>query len=231
MSSQGEVIETTVGNVAEELVRRGLDPHDRVTITIEPDELIPGRRETRARVIAAGLTDIDRLIKQAHRRSSRALNEGSSRYQRFGRRSAQIKIYAWQRSTPGMVVLLVERRQVLLKSPATEEQLFGVVARPYFDLLINAGTRAWLTKLMADAEPVTIAERIVACRDPTDDKILGIGDKRACRPDRLRRRRSARTQPIPAHPHRPARRFCGGAIVRCFFSKDEINHCSCSLGG
>jgi hypothetical protein len=47
MSAQGEVIETTVGNVAAELVRRGLDPHDRVTITIEPDE------------------DIDRMIKQA----------------------------------------------------------------------------------------------------------------------------------------------------------------------
>jgi len=31
------------------LVRRGLDPHDRVTITIEPDEAIPGRREARAR--------------------------------------------------------------------------------------------------------------------------------------------------------------------------------------
>jgi hypothetical protein len=67
VSSQGEVIETTVGNAAAELVRRGLDPHDRVTITIEPDELIPGRREARARVIAAGLTDedIDRMIKQA----------------------------------------------------------------------------------------------------------------------------------------------------------------------
>ncbi len=60
---KGEVIETTV----DELARRGLDPHDRVTITIEPDELIPGRREARARVVAAGLTDadIDRLIDEA----------------------------------------------------------------------------------------------------------------------------------------------------------------------
>jgi hypothetical protein len=67
MSSQGEVIETTVGNVAAELVRRRLDPDDRVTIIIEPDQLIPGRRDARARVIAAGLSDqdIDRLIKQA----------------------------------------------------------------------------------------------------------------------------------------------------------------------
>jgi hypothetical protein len=64
---KSEVIETTVDKVAIELVQRGLDPHDRVTITIEPDELIPGRREARARVVAAGLTDedIDRLIDEA----------------------------------------------------------------------------------------------------------------------------------------------------------------------
>ena len=62
-----EVIETTVSQVAAELARRGLDPHDHVTITIEPDELIPGRRACRARVIAAGLNDddIDRLIDEA----------------------------------------------------------------------------------------------------------------------------------------------------------------------
>jgi hypothetical protein len=67
MSRQAEVIETTVGEVAVELARRGLDPRDRITVTIEPDELIPGRREARARVVAAGLSDedIDRLIKQA----------------------------------------------------------------------------------------------------------------------------------------------------------------------
>jgi hypothetical protein len=67
MASDGEVIETTVGEVAAELARRGLDPEDRVTITIKPDELIPGRRASRAKVIAAGLSDadIDRLIKQA----------------------------------------------------------------------------------------------------------------------------------------------------------------------
>jgi hypothetical protein len=69
MASQGEVIETTVGKVAAELAKRGLDPNDRVTITIEPDELIPGRHAARARVIAAGLgdDDIDRLIKQAQK--------------------------------------------------------------------------------------------------------------------------------------------------------------------
>ena len=65
--ARAEVIETTVDKIAAELARRGLDPKDRVMITIEPDELIPGRRASRARILAAGLTDgdIDRLIKQA----------------------------------------------------------------------------------------------------------------------------------------------------------------------
>jgi uncharacterized protein len=77
-----------------------------------------------------------------------------------------------QKSMPGMAALLVERRGDLLKSLATEQQLFKVVARPYFDALIDPDTRAWLKKLMAAAELITIIERIVACRDPTDDKFL-----------------------------------------------------------
>jgi hypothetical protein len=55
MSSESEVIETTVSKVAAELARRGLDPDDRVTIMIEPDEPIPGRRASRARVIGGRL--------------------------------------------------------------------------------------------------------------------------------------------------------------------------------
>ena len=65
---KGEVIETTVSELASELARRGLDPHDHVTVTIEPDDwLTKARRESRRLVIAAGLSDddIDRMIKQA----------------------------------------------------------------------------------------------------------------------------------------------------------------------
>jgi hypothetical protein len=60
------VIEVAAKEVAMELQRQGISPDERVTLTIEP-ELIPGRRESRKLVIAAGLTDddIDRLIKQA----------------------------------------------------------------------------------------------------------------------------------------------------------------------
>ena len=77
-----------------------------------------------------------------------------------------------QKSMPGMAALVVERHGGLLKSLATEQQLFDVLARPYFDPLIDADARAWLKKLLTEAELVTITERIAACRDPTDDKFL-----------------------------------------------------------
>ena len=69
MAFDNKTIETTAGNVAAKLARLGLDPWDRVTATIEADELIPGRRASRAKVIAAGLTDddIDRMIKQVQK--------------------------------------------------------------------------------------------------------------------------------------------------------------------
>jgi uncharacterized protein len=77
-----------------------------------------------------------------------------------------------QKSMPGMAALVVERRGGLLKSLATEQQLFEVLARPYFDSLIDLDARAWLKELLTAAELVTITERIAACRDPTDDKFL-----------------------------------------------------------
>jgi len=64
------VIETTAGNATAELSRLGIGPGEPVTVMIDDShEWIPGRRASRARVIAAGLSDddIDRLIKQAQR--------------------------------------------------------------------------------------------------------------------------------------------------------------------
>jgi uncharacterized protein len=77
-----------------------------------------------------------------------------------------------QKSMPGMAALVVERRRGLLKSHVTEQQLFEVLARPYFESLIDPDARGWLNELLAAAELVTITERIAACRDPTDDKFL-----------------------------------------------------------
>lgn len=75
------------------------------------------------------------------------------------------------RSIPAVAARLAEHH-VLLKSTGTERQLFEVVARPYLARLISPASSKWLVELMARAEPVEIAERIVACRDPTDDKFL-----------------------------------------------------------
>ncbi|HEY1931797.1 MAG TPA: hypothetical protein VGG99_07295 [Acetobacteraceae bacterium] len=60
------VIEVPAKEVEAELKRQGIDPDERVILTIEP-EPFPGRRESRKLVIAAGLTDedIDRLIERA----------------------------------------------------------------------------------------------------------------------------------------------------------------------
>jgi hypothetical protein len=65
-----EFIESTAGQVAAELARRGIAPDQRVIVAIEPDDWISeARRHSRPRVVAAGLTenDIDRLIKQAQK--------------------------------------------------------------------------------------------------------------------------------------------------------------------
>lgn len=70
MAATQQVIEVTAGEIAAELKRRGIGSDERVTLTIATEqELIPGRRESRARVVAAGLTDadIDLLIKRAQR--------------------------------------------------------------------------------------------------------------------------------------------------------------------
>ncbi|HEY1931907.1 MAG TPA: hypothetical protein VGG99_07845 [Acetobacteraceae bacterium] len=68
MPAAPEVIEIAAADVTEELRRRGIGSDERVVLMIAPEhEWLPGRRESRVRVVTAGLTDddIDRLIKQA----------------------------------------------------------------------------------------------------------------------------------------------------------------------
>ncbi len=65
-----EFIESTAGQVAAELARRGVPSDQRVTITIEPSEpddwLSKARKFARAKVVAEGWSDadIDRIIKE-----------------------------------------------------------------------------------------------------------------------------------------------------------------------
>ncbi len=69
MGRRVEVIESTAGEVSGELSRRGMPPQDRATITIDPEQdlLFLGRKESRARVVAARLTeeDVERLMEEA----------------------------------------------------------------------------------------------------------------------------------------------------------------------
>jgi putative PIN family toxin of toxin-antitoxin system len=76
------------------------------------------------------------------------------------------------KSLPALAVHVIEQHGALLKSIATERQLFEVLARPYLASLVAPATHAWLKKILAAAETIMITERITACRDPTDDKFL-----------------------------------------------------------
>ena len=76
------------------------------------------------------------------------------------------------RSLPALAVHLALTQGVLLKSTETEAPLFNVLGRPYLSKLISSATHNWYKRLMAEAVLVTIKERVVACRDPTDDKFL-----------------------------------------------------------
>ena len=55
-------------------------------------------------------------------------------------------------SFPAMALRLVERQGVLLKSEATEYQLFEVLARPYPVDLVSRESLVWIQELLAGAE-------------------------------------------------------------------------------
>ena len=60
-------IESTAGEIAAELARRGIDPDQPVTVTIEPEGwLAEVRRVSRPWVIAQGWSDedVDRIIEE-----------------------------------------------------------------------------------------------------------------------------------------------------------------------
>jgi hypothetical protein len=66
--AEPEFIESTAGQVADELDRRGIAPNQRVMLAIEPDDWIAeARRFAQPPVKAAGRSDaeIDRVIDEA----------------------------------------------------------------------------------------------------------------------------------------------------------------------
>jgi putative PIN family toxin of toxin-antitoxin system len=75
-------------------------------------------------------------------------------------------------SVPFIVVRWIDRHGGLLRSTATEQELLDVLQRPNIRRLTIPSFAEGLRVFLATAELVTIAERIVACRDPQDDKFL-----------------------------------------------------------
>lgn len=63
----------------------------------------------------------------------------------------------------------------MLKSSATEQELLITLDRPRLAPLISASFREWVERALAAAERVEVTERVVACRDPKDDKFLELG--------------------------------------------------------
>ena len=82
--------------------------------------------------------------------------------------SAAFKETSW----PGLVVRWVDKFGGLLKSTATEQVIFEVVARPRIAARAMPLFAERLHRVFATAEIVKIVERVAACRDPKDDKFL-----------------------------------------------------------
>ena len=82
--------------------------------------------------------------------------------------SAAFKELSW----PGMVVRWVDKSGGLLKTRATEQEIFDVVQRPRIAQNTVPLFEARLRQIFAGAELVTITERVAGCRDPKDDKFL-----------------------------------------------------------
>jgi putative PIN family toxin of toxin-antitoxin system len=85
--------------------------------------------------------------------------------------SAAFKEASW----PGMVVRWVDEFGGLLKAPATEQEIFGVLQRPRIAENAAPLFAARLRRIFAAAELVPITEHATGCRDPKDDKFLELG--------------------------------------------------------
>ncbi len=82
--------------------------------------------------------------------------------------SAAFKELSW----PGMVIRWVDRFGGLLKTAATEKEVFEVMQRPRIAENTVPLLAVRLHRIFDAAELVAITERVTGCRDPKDDKFL-----------------------------------------------------------
>ena len=76
-------------------------------------------------------------------------------------------------SVPGRVLQLLTGTATLIFSPATRDELLGVLARKKFDRYVSTEARERAAViLLRDAEMVSLRRFVHVCRDPKDDKFL-----------------------------------------------------------
>ena len=76
-------------------------------------------------------------------------------------------------SVPGQVLQLLAGTATLIFSPATRDELLGVLARKKFDRYVSAEARERAAVILVrDAEMVSPRRFAQICRDPKDDKFL-----------------------------------------------------------
>jgi putative PIN family toxin of toxin-antitoxin system len=82
--------------------------------------------------------------------------------------SAAVKDMAW----PALTVRWLDKFGGLLKTLATEQEVFEVVRRPRIVQKVVPLFAEQLRRIFTAAELVTITEQVTGCRDPKDDKFL-----------------------------------------------------------
>jgi len=76
-------------------------------------------------------------------------------------------------SAPRFAFRWIERNARLLKSTATEQELYRTLAKPRLAALFpDSDFTNRLTRVMQTAELIEVVERVQVCRDPDDDKFL-----------------------------------------------------------
>lgn len=76
-------------------------------------------------------------------------------------------------SVPGRLLDLLAGQAAMIFSPATRDELLGVISREKFDRYVSAEARERAaTILVRDGDIVTPRRLVHICRDPSDDKFL-----------------------------------------------------------
>lgn len=89
--------------------------------------------------------------------------------------SAAVSALLFEQSVPAQAFYAVPDRGQVLLSQATFTEPAEVLGRKKFDRYVSAEDRErFLARLLREARLVEITEEVRACRDPKDDKFLGL---------------------------------------------------------